>query len=444
MNSAILIKNGFVMTFGASGRVIDDGAVLIRDGRIAAVGPRAEVERKAAGLEGLKTIDARGAVVTPGLINAHMHLYSTFACGIAAPASHNFQEILENLWWRLDKAMTLEDTRLSATVPAIRCLKAGVTTIVDHHASYGKTRGSLRVVADACRCVGLRAAMAYEVSDRWGEAEMQDAVAENADFLTSISGTKDDDIAALFGLHASFTLSEKTLAHCRDAAKGAGFHIHCAEDRADAEAARREGFAGAADRLHKLGILGPKTITAHCIHVTDDEVRLLADTKTTVVTNPQSNMNNAVGVADVPKLLDAGCRVGLGSDGMTADILREMAALIFTQRQRMQRPDAMFCEAVNALCVTNPSVASAIFGKPVGVLVEGAAGDAVVWDYVPVTPLNDGNAMGHTVFGLTTGRPRVVLMSGKVVVDDYQVTTVNESEVALESRALAASLWQRW
>jgi len=291
--------------------------------------------------------------------------------------------------------------------------------------------------------VGLRACMAYEVSDRWGEAEMRDSVAENADCIASVNPVK-DDIAALFGLHASLTLSEKTLAYCRDAAKGAGFHVHCAEDLSDAVAARRDGFAGVVDRLNKMGILGPKTITAHCIHVTDDEIRTLAETKTNVVTNPQSNMNNAVGVANVPKLLEAGCKVGLGSDGMTGDILREMAALIFTQRQRMGRPDVMFCEAVNALCVTNPSIASAIFGKPVGVLAEGAAGDVVVWDYVPVTPLNDGNAMGHTVFGLTTGRPRVVLMSGEVVVDDYQVTKVNESDVALEARALAKALWQRW
>ena len=178
--------------------------------------------------------------------------------------------------------------------------------------------------------------------------------------------------------------------------------------------------------------------------MTDDEVRALADTKTTIVTNPQSNMNNAVGVANVPKLLEAGCTVGLGSDGMTADILREMAALIFTQRQRMQRPDVMFAEAVNALCVTNPAIASAVFGKPVGILAEGAAGDVVVWDYVPVTPMSDNNAMGHTVFGLTTGRPWVVVSSGHVVVDDYQVTTVSEQDLATESRALAEALWRRW
>ncbi len=443
MKPSILITNGVVMTFGPSARVFDRGAVLVRDGLVAAVGPMADVEASAAGIPDVKTIDARGAVVTPGLINAHMHLYSTFACGIACATSHNFQEILENLWWRLDKAMTLDDTRLSALVPAARCLKAGVTTIIDHHASYGKTRGSLNVVADACRQVGLRAAMAYEVSDRWGEAEMRAAVDENAAFIAGLD-PRDTDIAGLFGLHASFTLSAATLALCREAAKGAGFHIHCAEDKADAEAARREGFAGAADRLHQLGILGPKTITAHCIHVTDEEVRALADTKTTIVTNPQSNMNNAVGVANVPKLLEAGCTVGLGSDGMTADILREMAALIFTQRQRMQRPDVMFAEAVNALCVTNPAIASAVFGKPVGILAEGAAGDVVVWDYVPVTPMSDNNAMGHTVFGLTTGRPWVVVSSGHVVVDDYQVTTVSEQDLATESRALAEALWRRW
>jgi putative selenium metabolism protein SsnA len=442
--AVIRIRNGIVMTFGGNGRVIAGGGVLIRDGRIVAVGTDAEVAAVAAGIDGVEELDARGCVVTPGLVNAHMHLYSTFACGIAAAMSRNFSEILSNLWWRLDRAMTLDDVRLSAAVPAIRCLEAGVTTIVDHHASYGATRGSLAAVAAECRRAGLRACLCYEVSDRWGREAADEAIAENASFLASCGDRGDPDLAGLFGLHASFTLSAETLGRCLDAAGRAGFHVHCAEDVADAAAARDAGFDGAADRLYRLGVLGPRTIAGHAIHVSRGEVRLLKETGTTVVTNPQSNMNNAVGVAGVHELLAAGVEVGLGSDGMTADILEEARAAIFTQRQRLRDPARMFVEAAAMVMETNPAIASRAFGRPIGVLAPEAAGDAVVWEYSPPTPLTADNAAGHLLFGLPASRPRAVVSSGRVVVRDGHVTCVDAAAVAAEARRLAAALWKRW
>ena len=439
---SVLVFNGTILTFGDPGTVIAGGAVLIREGAVVAVGPDADVR---AAMTGPATeIDARGCVVTPGLVNAHMHLYSTFACGIAAAASRNFPDILKNLWWRLDRAMTLDDVRLSAAVPAIRCLKAGVTTILDHHASFGATRGSLDVVARQVREVGLRACLAYEVSDRWGEAAADESICENADFLASLARHCDPDLASLFGLHASFTLSERTIERCRGAAHGAGFHVHCAEDLSDVEAARAEGFDGAVDRLASLGVLGPKSLAVHCIHVTPNEIRTLASSKTPVVTNPQSNMNNAVGVAGVEALLAAGCTVGIGSDGMTSNLLEEVRAEIFTQRQRTCDVTRMFGEAARMLTVTNPALATTIFGRPVGVLQPGAAGDAVVWDYDPPTPVDVDNAAGHVVFGLPASRPRTVVSSGRVVVQDGRLPGIDERAIAAESRALAAALWKRW
>jgi putative selenium metabolism protein SsnA len=440
----ILVKNGIVMTFGKDNRVIPGGAVLIADGKVLAVGPEAEVAPLAAGLANLKVVDAKGCAVTPGLIIAHMHLYSTLSCGISCAVSHNFGEILENLWWRLDKAMNMDDVRLSAVTPAIRCLKAGVTTIIDHHASYGAITGSLAAVSEECRRVGLRAAMAYEVSDRLGPDACREAIDENASFIRAAAEANDPDVAALFGLHASFTLSEATLKACVEAANGAGFHVHCAEDMADVLHARAAGFEGAADRLVKLGIAGDKSIFGHCIHVTPGEVAAIKATGTTIVTNPQSNMNNAVGVANVPNLLASGCTVGLGSDGMTSNIFEELRAEIFTQRQRTGDCTQMFCEAVDMVLSTNPAIASRVFGRPVGVLAPGAAGDVVVWDYDPVTPLSGDNAYGHMVFGLPNARAKTVVVSGRVTVEDYRLPGIDEAAIAAESRALAASLWKRW
>ncbi len=448
----VLIDHGIVLTFGDPGHVFDDGAVLIRDGIVVAVGPRDDVRSRLDPGETPEVLDARGAVVTPGLVNAHMHLYSTFACGYAPAPSHNFREILENLWWRLDRAMTLDDVRVSALVPAARCLLAGVTTIVDHHASYGATRGSLDAVAGAVRSLGLRACLAYEVSDRWGEDAATEAIAENESFLAGLPVRGDVDLAGLFGLHASFTLSDRTLKRCVEAARragatlgrdSAGFHVHCAEDLADVEDARGRGFAGAVDRLDAAGLLGPWTVAAHCIHVTGAEAATLAETGTLVVTNPQSNMNNAVGVADVEGLLEAGCVVGLGSDGMTADILEEVRAAIFTRRQETRDPTRMFAQAARAITVTNPYLASHLFGRTLGVLREDAAGDAVVWDYHPPTPLTEANVAGHVVFGLPASRPRTVVCSGRVVVRDGTLPNFDMATVAREGRTLAEALWKR-
>ncbi len=446
MKSLLLVENAVVLTFGDLGQVFEDGAVLLRDGVVAAVGPREVVRSRLDPGEAPEVLDARGAVVTPGLVNAHMHLYSTFACGYAPAPSHNFREILENLWWRLDRALTLDDVRVSALVPSARCLLAGVTTIVDHHASYGATRGSLGVVADAVRSLGLRACLAYEVSDRWGEEAATEAIAENESFLAGLPDRGDVDLTGLFGLHASFTLSDRTLRRCVDAARrleSPGFHVHCAEDLADVEDARGRGFAGAVDRLDAAGILGPRTLAAHCIHVTAAEAETLAETGTIVVTNPQSNMNNAVGVADVSGLLQAGCVVGLGSDGMTADILEEVRAAIFTRRQEARDPTRMFGEAVRALTVNNSYIASHLFGRTIGVLRENAAGDVVVWNYHPPTPLTEASAGGHVVFGLPGSRPRTVVCSGRVVVRDGTLPGLDMTAVAREGRSLAAALWKR-
>lgn len=446
MSQNWLIDNAWIVTFGDPCAVIEDGAVLLLHGLVAAVGPRAHVAARLPSEVAVEILDAGGAVVTPGLVNAHTHLYSTFACGYAPPPSHNFQEILENLWWPLDRALTLEDVRTSALVAAARCLLAGVTTIVDHHASYGAIRGSLGVIAEVVRSLGLRACLAYEVSDRWGDEATTHAIEENECFLSSLPGRRDGDLAGLFGLHASFTLSDRTLHRCVEAARRAGapgFHVHCAEDLADVSDARGRGFAGAVDRLQSAGILRPRTLAAHCIHLTKAEASMLAETGTIPVINPQSNMNNAVGVADVEGLLEAGCVVALGSDGMTADILEEVRAAIFTRRQEVRDPTRMFGPAVRALTVSNPYVASQLFGKPIGVLCEGAAGDVVVWDYHPATPLHEGNVGGHLVFGLPSSRVRDVIAAGRLVVRNGTLADVDLVAETRIARSRAAAVWQR-
>jgi len=431
-----------VVTLGSPCRVIPDGAVRIDGDAIAWVGRRVE-----AGEMTGEVVDAGGGLIMPGFINAHMHFYSTFACGIAlkdAPPT-NFKEILERLWWRLDKALTLDDVRLSALVPLVRSLEAGVTTIIDHHASPHAVRGSLDVIAEAARLAGVRTCLCYEVSNRDGAAIAEAGIEENAAFLEAQRGG-DGMAAGLFGLHASMTLDEALLARCVDAGRraGAGFHIHVSESKFDPDDSVARYGERVVRRLADAGVLGERSICAHCIHVDDAELRLLADSATNVVHNPQSNMNNAVGRADVPRMLEMGICVGLGTDGMSATMLDDVRLVNLLHKHGTGDPRQGFTAAGRLLLENNARIASRYFDKPVGVLAPGHKADVITVDYDPPTPLSADNLMGHVLFGLPTARVRHAVVDGRVRLRDGVVCGVDKAAVAAEARARAAEVWARF
>ncbi|MDD5629987.1 MAG: amidohydrolase family protein, partial [Elusimicrobia bacterium] len=281
----ILIKNGIIVTLGDENKVLTDHALLIQDGLIKKIAPKNSFRGKYA-----KVIDAEGKVVLPGFINAHMHFYSTMVRGLgkAAP-SKDFQEVLEHLWWRLDKKLTVEDSYYSALLPLIDAVKRGTTTLIDHHASPLAARGSLDRIAQAVKETGLRASLCYELSDRDGAKVAQDGIDENVAWIKRCAKEKDPQLKALFGLHASFTIKDATLEKASAAGRelGAGFHVHTAEAKSDQDYNINNFNMRVVQRLHKFGILGPKTIAAHCVHVDEDEMNLLRDTGTAVAHNPQ-------------------------------------------------------------------------------------------------------------------------------------------------------------
>jgi putative selenium metabolism protein SsnA len=436
------VTGGTVVTLGDGGRVIADGAVRIDGDMIIWVGSRGD----AGDMDGT-VIDAGGGLIMPGFINAHMHFYSTFACGIALkdPAPTNFAEILERLWWRLDKALTLDDVRLSALVPLVRSLEAGVTTVIDHHASPNAVRGSLDVIAEAARLVGVRACLCYEVSNRDGERIAQEGIAENVAFLEKCQGNG-DMAAGLFGLHASMTLDDALLARCVDAGRrlGAGFHVHVSESTFDPDDSLARSGKRVVHRLHDAGVLGERSICAHCIHVDESELDVLAATRTNVVHNPQSNMNNAVGRADVRAMLERGICVGLGTDGMSAGLLDDVRLVNLLHKHGTGDPRAGFMEAGKLLLENNARIASRCFDRPVGVLAAGHKADVIVIDYEPATPFAADNLLGHVLFGLPSARVRHALVDGQLRMRDGEVLGVDKRAVATEARARAADVWQRF
>ena len=253
-------------------------------------------------------------------------------------------------------------------------------------------------------------------------------------------------IAALFGLHAAFTLKDSTL---EKAAKlghelGAGFHIHVAEAQSDQDYSQRHYRKRVVERLNQFGILGPQSIAAHCVHVNRREMDLLADTGTAVVHNPQSNLNNAVGIADVPTLMQGGVLVGLGTDAMTTNMLEELRVALWAQHIRARNPSVAFGEVVTALFGNNPRIASRALRVPLGELREGCVGDAVIVDYDPPTPLEAANVFGHLVFGISQAAVDTTIVGGRVLMESRRLTLdLDEPRINARARELASKLWKR-
>ncbi len=443
MDAKTWIVGGTVATLGDAPAVIEDGAVGVAGDEIVWVGPRAEVD-----LAGAEVIDAGGGLILPGFINAHMHFYSTFACGLALKDDPpvDFLEILQRLWWRLDKALTLEDVRSSALVPLTRALRAGVTTIIDHHASPNAVRGSLDVIAEAALAVGVRACLCYEVSNRDGGKAAVAGIEENVAFLERCRADADGMLAGLFGLHASMTLDDDLLHRCAEAGQAldAGFHIHVSESHFDPDDSLARCGKRTVRRLHDAGVLGERSICAHCIHVDEDELEVLARTGTNVVHNPQSNMNNAVGRADVPRMLALGICVGLGTDGMSAGMLDDVRLVNLLHRHGTGDPRVGFAEAGKLLLENNRRIAGRYFDKPVGVLAPGAKADVITMDYRPPTPLTADNFTGHLLFGLPSARVTHAVVDGRLRLRDGVVLGEDETAVAAEAQARAARVWERF
>ncbi len=441
----LLIGNGLLITRDPQNTILPDGCVAIDGCLITETGPTADLKARYPEAE---FIDAAHKLIMPGLINTHMHFYSTFARGMflkdAPPA--NFREILERLWWRLDKVLTLEDVYYSAMVPIIDCIRNGVTTVFDHHASPGAVTGSLFGIAEATRQAGLRSCLCYEVSDRDGEAIAASGIRENADFIRSCAQQNDPLLKGMFGLHASMTLSDQTLEKCltANADSGVGYHIHAAEGIEDLENAQAVYGMGVIERLAARQILGAKSIAVHCVHISQQEIDILRATGTKVVHNPESNMGNAVGVSPVLEMLRQGVVVGLGTDGYSSDMLESLKAANCLHKHASQHPSAAWAEPPQMLFENNIAIAGQYFAAPLGRLIKGAYADVIIADYCPPTPLDAGNINSHLLFGVSGRSVETTVIHGRVVMKNRQLTSVDEQAICAKSRELARQVWERF
>ena len=442
----MLITHATLLTLDHD-RILPDHALLLRAGRIADLGPTPDLLARYPDEERL---DAQGQIAMPGNICAHTHFYGAFARGLAipGPAPKDFPEILERLWWPLDQALDEEAVRLSALIMLVDAIRHGTTTLFDHHASPNALEGSLDVIADAVAQAGVRAALAYEVTDRYGPDKARAAIAENVRFIRRVQQERPADgrLAALFGLHASLTLSEETLAASRDAADdGVGFHIHVAEHEADEYDSLARTGERVVDRLRRHGILGPRTIVAHGVHLDAREICLLAETQTWLSHQPRSNMNNGVGVAAIEGMLRAGVRVLLGTDGFLHAMWEEARFAYLLPKVHHRDPRRMDGRQVMRLLVDhNRALAEQVFGLPLGRLSVGAAADVILVDYHPPTPLTPDNWPWHILFGFHERMVTTTIVAGRVLMRNRELLTLDEEAIMAQARAKAPAVWEAY
>lgn len=443
----MLITNGTIITWEKPNRILEGQAILVRDGKIVEIGLEADLLQTHPGEDRL---DAKGQYILPGNICAHTHFYGAYARGMGIPGSApaDFPEILNKLWWSLDKALDAEDVYYSAMVCIQDAIQHGTTTLVDHHASPNAIPGSLDVIARAVEETGIRASLCYEVTDRDGPEKARAGIDENVRFFNQVDRNDQGGmLSAMFGLHASLTLSEQTLEACRAAAPDRmGFHIHVAEHSVDEYDSLEKCGQRVIDRLERHGILGPHSIAVHAVHVDAREMEILAKTQTWVTHQPRSNMNNGVGLPQVEDLLRMGVRVGLGNDGFSNTMWAEWKSAYLAHKLWHLDPRWMNGGLVAEMAVYNNSaLMSTLFGgRTIGKIEPGAQADLIFVDYQPYTPLTEGNLPWHILFGFHESMVTTTIVNGRVLMKDRKLLTIDPEKLARTVRAKVPQTWKRY
>jgi putative selenium metabolism protein SsnA len=423
--------------------VIDTAAVVIKNELIADVGKTDDIVKKYphADVENLGD-----GIMTPGLVNLHHHLYSSLARGwsLKGAPPENFPQVLDRIWWKLDKALQLDDIYYSAVVGLCDSIRMGITSVIDHHASQNNIIGSLDMIAKAFSQTGLKGSICFEMTDRGGNGIFEKGLKESIAALEKWPAfSKDVNLTAMAGLHASMTLSDDSLKRISEAAKNynAGYHFHLAEDKSDQDDAFEKYGLRATERFAKHGMLGDKSLAIHGIHLENDEIKLLGDTGTNLVLCPRSNQNNAVGFARWWEY--EGVNIGIGTDGIGSDMINEAKSALYISHHVRNDPGFGFSEIINMLLTNNPTIFEKVTGMKVGKISPGYRANIVFWKYQAPTPVNAENIGGHYLYGLYDHQADSVWVDGKKILAEGEFSNLDYGKIAARAQAAAKNLWER-
>ncbi|EHD23844.1 MULTISPECIES: putative aminohydrolase SsnA [Brenneria] len=436
----LILRNATAVQFDPA--LVDENVDIAIDGTaIVAVGKNLTARYPAATVK-----EMQGRLVMPGIVCAHNHFYSGLARGILARIEPcpDFISTLKNLWWKLDRALDEESLYYSGLVCSLEAIKQGCTSVIDHHASPSLISGSLDILRRGFLTAGLRGMTCYETTVRNGGLdELRRGVEENIRFAQRIdldnkSGKTPYLVEAHIGAHAPFTLSDAGLELLAEAIQitGRGLHIHVAEDRYDVSHSHHHYGVDPMARLARAGLLNEKSLIAHGLFLSAQDVAVINEFDGCLVHNARSNMNNQVGYN--PRLAEYR-HVALGTDGIGADMFEELKFACFKHRDAGGAlwPDRFlrFLHQGNLLLERN-------FNAQFGTLAAGYQADLTICDYQSPTPLRAENLAGHLAFALNSASVHSVMVAGNLVYEDRRFP-FDVEEIYFHARQTAEKLWQR-
>ena len=387
----------------------------------------------------MEVIDAHGDLILPSFVCAHAHIYSIFARGFALPFNpHNFQDILDQLWWRIDRQIDNDITYYSGIAAASEFLLNGVTTVIDHHAS-GEIIGSLESLKKAVTDVaGMRGIFCFETSDRYN---VDECVKENKKFLCD---NRDEKAAGLFGMHASMSLSDESLKKIHSHLAGGQIHCHVAESTMDEEDSLNKYGMRIMERFEKHNLLSPYSLIVHGVDLNDDELNIIKKHNCWMVVNTTSNMNNAVGLPNVKAYLDKGIKVMVGNDGLNSNMASEYMNVFYTSHLKNLSPKEINLGDVLKMIRNGYEYVSHKLGIKLGELKPGYKADFLRVKYSPFTKMDESNAFGHVFYGLYPNfKPSHVYIDGVEVVNSYKLTNALLVEELETSKDYSEKLWNK-
>ena len=373
------------------------------------------------------TLNAKGRVVTIPNINFHDHFYSRLAKGLQISGqTDNFHNILKNLWWKIDKLLTEEMIRASAQLGILDSIKNGVTYIFDHHSSQSKPEGSLNLIANVFNEIGIRGVLCFETTDRNGRQLAEAGLKENINFLKNKTG---NDVKGLLGLHASFTVSNETLSAASEFVNqnNLGIHIHLCEDKVDREISKTKYNLLPVERLKQFKLINDKSILSHGIHLTKEDYAVIENSGAAIAFNPDSNMNNAVGLPDF-KILPAAIPVLMGTDGMNSNPAKSLKQMFLLLRHSGKSFDSAFGQIQNIYFNQIKFVKKFFPDFPMMNVNDRA--DFIVWDYVPPTPFTKENFWGHFIYGVLESGVRDVIHNGNLLMSNFELKFNTDKQVS--------------
>lgn len=388
-----------------------------------------------------KIIDADNRVIFPGMVNAHHHIYSCLSKGIPAEVPfEDFSGTLQKLWWKLDRALNETDVKLSTVLSLHDCIRNGVTTVFDHHISAGFIENSLDTMKNVFSDYHLNGVLCFEISNRNGEKIFRQSLEENLRFC--LENEKNENFKGMIGMHASFTLDNENLREISEKTENFPIHIHVAEGEIDEISCMEKYHQTIVERLSDFDLLRPNSLLIHGSNLNEQEIGLLKKYNIYLVQAIDSNLNNALKVANISKLINEKIRTTVGTDGMHSNIMKSLKnSFLFTKYQN-QDPDIGFPEMQSLFL--NSYRLKRDFGFPLGIL-ENEPADIAIFDYQPATPFDENTFLGHFIYGITESQARWVLKKYHILLDDFQLKTNEKyADLIKNSVSISQNLFDRF